>query len=220
MDNCIKFPHLLKAEILDGLDAGFKKDFLNECATHHYENPTAIIEQGEAASGMFIIAHGGVDVTYIGEDGQQLFVTRSRVGATLGETESISDEPNAATATTAANTTLLLCSKPQLFQSLQTPGFIKNLTRIFHKRLVKDNWLNHIGQFGAVEKRLRGYLYVLSESRGKVEETQSFLASVVGCSRQTVNRELANLREAGIIEQNGSEICVVDRVALGAGLHD
>ncbi len=86
--------------------------------------------------------------------------------------------------------------------------------------MVNDNWLKHIGQFGAVGMRLRGYLYMLSENVSKVMETQSYLASVVGCSRQTINRELAKLREEGHITQNGSEIIVVDRESLGAGLMD
>ena len=220
MDNCIRFPHLLKAGIFDGLETDFKKDFLNQCTSQYFEKPTTIFEQGEASTGMVIIAHGHADVTYTGEDGRQIFLIRSKVDSILGETEAISEEPCAASCTTAANTTILFCARPLLFQSLQTAGFIRNLTKIFHRRLVGDNWLKHIGQFGSVEKRLRGYLYMLSENRGKIEETQSYLASVVGCSRQTINRELANLRAAGIVEQTGGEIVVIDRDALGAGLHE
>lgn len=218
MDNSTRFPHLLKAEILDGLDAGFKKGFLNACAAKVYKDPTLVLEQGEPSTGMFIVAHGYVDVTYIGEDGQQLFLARAKTGTVLGDSEAISDEPCAASCTTSANATVLHCAIPVLIESLQSIGFIKNMTRIFHKRLVYDNWVKHIAQYGAVEERLRGYLYVLSENVVKLNETQSYLASVVGCSRQTINRELAKLRQAGIIEQNGSEIVVVNREALCADM--
>lgn len=217
MDNSTRFPHLLKTEILDGLDSGFKKSFLNSCTTKVHKLPTVIFEQGEPSTGMIIVAHGYVDITYTGEDGHQLFLKRAKTGAILGESEAISDEPCAATCKTSDNTTLLHCAIPVLIEALQTVGFIKNLTRIFHKRLVYDNWVKHIAQFGAVEQRLRGYLYVLSENAVKLNETQSYLANVVGCSRQTVNRELAKLRHAGIIEQNGSEIVVLNRKALGEG---
>lgn len=218
MDNSTRFPHLLKSEILDGLEPAFKRDFLNACSVRIYKTPTIVMEQGEPSSGMVIVAHGYTDVTYMGEDGHQLFLKRAKAGAILGESEAISDEPCAATCKTSANATLLHCSIPQLIQTLQSFGFIKNMTRIFHRRLVYDNWVKHIAQFGAVGQRLRGYLFVLSENVDRVTETQSYLANVVGCSRQTVNRELAKLREAGIIAQNGSEIIVLDRAALGAGL--
>ena len=218
MDNSTRFPHLLKSEILEGLEASFKKDFLNHCLVNIYKDPAVIFEQGEVANGMVIVAHGYVDVSYIGEDGHQLFLKRAKAGDILGESESISDEPCAASCRASANTTLLLCPVPKLILALQSVGFIKNMTRIFHRRLVYDNWVKHIAQYGAVGQRLRGYLFVLSESVDRVAETQSYLANVVGCSRQTVNRELAKLREAGIIAQNGSEIIVLDRAALGAGL--
>ena len=92
------------------------------------------------------------------------------------------------------------------------------MAKILHRRLAYNNWLKHVGQFGAVGQRLRGYLYLLSETSIKIDETQSYLANVVGCSRQTINRELARLREDGLIEQSGSEIIILDRAALGDGL--
>jgi CRP-like cAMP-binding protein len=211
---------LLKADVLHGLDSGFKQNFLNTCAVRICKKPTIILEQGMPADGMIIVAHGYVDVNYTGEDGQQTFLVRAKTGGTLGESETISEELCAASCKTSANATLLYCSPAQLGEALLAPGFIKNITKILHKRLVYDNWVKHIGQFGAVGERLRGFLYVLSENVGKISETQSYLANVVGCSRQTINRELATLREAGLIAQNGSEITVLDRKTLGAGLMD
>ena len=218
MENSVRFPHLLKAEILDGLDPEFKKDFLNGCTAILYPKPTVILEQGERAEGMAIVAHGYADVTFVGEDGHQMFLARAKVGATIGETETISEEPCAASCTASANSTILQCAAPQLITALQNTGFIKNMTKIFHQRLVYDNWVKHIAQFGDVGQRLRGYLFLLSEFSPHIKETQSYLANMVGCSRQTVNRELADLREAGLISQSGSKIMVLDRAALGAGL--
>ncbi len=218
MENCVRFPHLLKADIFAGLDADFKKNFLNACVAKIYRSPTIIYEQGEPAEGMAIIAHGYVDVTFVGEDGHQMFLARGKACTTLGESESVSDEPCAASCTTSANATILHCASADLIMALQNTGFIKNMTKIFHHRLVYDNWVKHIAQFGAVGQRLRGYLYILSENAGTIKETQSYLANMVGCSRQTINRELATMRKAGLIAQSGSEIEVLDREALGEGL--
>jgi len=220
LENSARFPHLLKTEILDELDLSFKKDFLNACTAKIYSKPTVILEQGELAKGMAIVAHGYVDVTFIGEDGHQMFLARCRAGRTLGETETISGEPCAASCKTSANATILHCTAVEVSLALQNPGFIKNLTKAFHKQLVYNNWVNHVSQFGSVSKRLCTCLYLLSENVGTIRETQSYLANVVGCSRQTINRELARLRDKGLILQSGSEITVVDRIALGEGLMD
>lgn len=218
MENCVRFPHLLKADIFEGLNADFKKEFLNGCIAKVYNKPSMIYEQGEPARDMVIVAHGYADVTFIGEDGHQMFLARAKVGTTLGESEMVSEEPCAASCLCSANATLLHCAATDLLAALQNPGFIKNVTKIFHRRLVYDNWVKHIAQFGGVEQRLRGYLYILSEGARTIKETQSYLANMVGCSRQTINRELAGLRALGVIAQNGSEITVVDRDALGKGL--
>jgi len=218
LENGVRFPHLFRCDILDGLAPAFKRNFLNACQVKVYKKPTVFLEQGEPSCGMMLIAHGYADVTYVGEDGQQVFLLRARAGASLGESEAISDEPCVATCTTAKNTTLLYCSKPQLFDALKNVNFIRNMTRIFHQHMAYDNWLKHIGQFGAVEQRLRGYLHLLSKNDCRVVETQSYLANVVGCSRQTINRELAKLRAVGMIAQNGSEIVVLDRERLCEGL--
>ncbi len=214
MKNCVRFPHLLKSDIFDDLDIEFASAFLDACNVKIFAEETVVLEQGEPADSLILVAHGHVDVTYVGEDGRQLFLLRVRPGLTLGETETISGGPCAATCTTSDSATLLYYSGAKLEKALQNYGFIKNITRIFHKRLLKDNWLKHIAQYGAVEKRLRSHLYILSETSPKIRETQSDLATVVGCSRQTINRELSKLRAAGIIEQNGSEITVRNRIAL------
>ncbi len=218
MKNSVRFPHLLKSEILEGFGADFKKDFLNACAVRVYGEPTIIYEQGQPASGFVILAHGFIDVIYAGEDGQEVFVTRIKRGATLGEMETVSGENCAASCRTSENAIVLVCSLDQVMGALQHHQFIKNMTRIFYRRLVGDNRRKHLAQFGSVGERLRSYLFVLSESTGKVSETQSYLANVVGCSRQTINRELSQLRAEGLISQNGSEIVILDRAPLGKWL--
>lgn len=157
---------------------------------------------------------------YAGVDGQEVFVTRIKKGETLGEMEMISGEICAASCKSSANAILLLCAPDQVMAALQHHQFIKNMTRIFYRRLVGDNQRKYLTQFGSVGERLRSYLYVLSESTGKVSETQSYLANVVGCSRQTVNRELAQMRAEGLIAQSGSDIVILDRASLGKWLID
>lgn len=215
MENSVRFPHLLKSEILQGFDVGFKKKFLNDCIVRSYVKPATIYEQGEPAHGFILLAHGFIDVLYTGEDGQEVFVTRIKKGETLGEMETISGEVCAASCKTSENAILLVCLPDLIKAALQDPRFIKNLTRIFYRRLLGDNKRKHLTQFGSVAERLRNYLFVLSGNVGRISETQSYLANVVGCSRQTINRELAALREEGVIALTGGDIVILDRAALG-----
>jgi len=220
LENSVRFPHLLKSEILEGFDKESKKAFLDACVMRSYSKPTVLYEQGEKAHGFVLLAHGYIDAFFAGEDGQEVFVTRIKTGETLGEMETISGEVCAASCKISENATVLVCLPEQISDSLREPLFIKNLTRIFYKRLLGDNKRKYLTQFGSVSERLRNYLYVLSENAGRVSETQSYLANVVGCSRQTINRELADLRAEGVIAQGGGDIVILNRAALGRLLVD
>ena len=216
MQNSIRFPHLLKADIFDGLDSGFKKDFLNACHMVTYAQPSVIYEQGEAASEVMILARGHVDVTYLGEGGIEMFIIRLGEGTAIAEMEVVSELPCLATCKTAVNTILLSCPRKQLDIALQQPAFLKNMIRAFYQRLTYVNWSKYLAQFGSVEDRLKGYLYVLSERGSDIRDSQAYLARMIGCSRQTINRELGVLKDAGLIGVSGGAITVLNREGLVA----
>ena len=216
MQNSTRFPHLLKSDMLAGLETDFKTAFLNACQMRVHRQPTVIFEQGKPASEVMILAHGHVDVTYLGKGGIEMFIIRLLPGTALSEMEVISDLPCLATCKTSKNATLLLCPRAQLDLALQQPAFLKNMVSSYYWRLSYVNWSKYMAQFSSVVERLRGYLYVLSEQTQTIQDTQSYLANMIGCSRQTINRELAVLRKEGLIEKKGNEIIILNRAALGA----
>ena len=93
---------------------------------------------------------------------------------------------------------------------------MRNLFRVSYDRLVRDNQNKFVDQFYPVEQRLCEYLYRLSVDTAEVPKTQSDLAAILGCARQTLNRELGGLRERNIIELQKGKIVVLDRDALRA----
>jgi len=214
LENTTRFPHLRKVDIFNGLDASFKTDFINKCRIVSYNRPTVIYKQGQPASGVMILAHGYVDVTYLGDSGMEMFVIRLRPGTAISEMEVISELPCLGTCKTSPNAIFLACPREQLDLALQQPAYLKNMITSYYKRLSYVNWSKYLAQFGTVEERLRGYLYVLSEQTHTIRDTQSYLANMIGCSRQTINKELRVLRDEGLISQIGSEIVVLDREHL------
>ena len=82
-------------------------------------------------------------------------------------------------------------------------------------RLVRDNAYKFVDSFYPVEQRLCDYLHRLSVGNPVVAKTQAELAGLLGCARQTLNRELKHLRQQGIIELEKGKIRVIDRPTLG-----
>ena len=214
MDNSARFPHLMKAEILKGLPKDFRKDFLNQCRVMRFTTPTLFLHQGELADGMYLIADGNVDVFYLGKEGQRAFLARAGVGSSIGEAEAISEQICAATCEAREDTTLLFCSRSQLLEAVKTSDFVKNLTRIFHGHLLHLNYFKLVDRLAPIDHRLCAYLLMFSERNSTIYDSQSYLAEVVGCSRQTINKELGLLRDKKWISIKKSMIEILDRQKL------
>ena len=83
-----------------------------------------------------------------------------------------------------------------------------------YDRLVRDNSTKFVDQFYPVEQRLCDYLYRLSADKPVITKTQADLAGLLGCARQTLNRELGRLRGKKILTMEKGKIHILDRQAL------
>ncbi len=209
-----RFPQMMKADILSGLPKEFRKEFIDRCTVLNYDHPTQILVQGEHSPGMFLIASGNVEILYLGEDGQQTFFARAGTGAVVGETEAITDQLCAATAEAKENTTLLFCPKRLLLEALGSVEFVKNMMRVFHGHLLQLNYFKLVDRNSPVDHRLCAYLLMFSERNSTIYDSQTYLAGVVGCSRQTINKELGVLRDKGFISVEKGVIEILDREKL------
>ena len=219
MEVSARFPHMMKAEILSGLPKKFRRNFLDRCTVQVYEKPTHILVQGEHSPGMWLIADGSVEVLYLGEDGQQTFFARAPAGSIVGETEAITDQQCAATVEAMANSTLLFCPKSLLLEMLTSLDFVKNMVKVFHGHLLQLNYFKLVDRHSPVDHRLCAYLLMFSERNNKIFDSQSYLAGVVGCSRQTINKELGVLRDNNWISIKKGIIEILDREKLESFLN-
>jgi CRP/FNR family cyclic AMP-dependent transcriptional regulator len=215
MRNAVRFPHLMTAApLLRDLDNGFKDSFLEACLVRQYGRGDTVLAQGGPVEGMYLIAHGAVEITSFNPDGQTVLIHLHQRGENFGEIEAYGDIPAAANCTAADNAVLLFAPKSLLFSALREPVFVRNVFRACCDRLVRDNTTKFVDQFYPVEQRLCDYLYRLSVDKPEVTKTQADLAGLLGCARQTLNRELGGLRDQGVIEMRKGKIVVLDRPAL------
>ncbi len=216
MKNAVRFPHLLKCQILTDLPEDQKTGLLNECAVQFFSQPTQILIQGQRTTGMFIVAHGMVEVGYFNPGGQCSILHHAAPGEALGIVEALADAPCAATCLTQPNTTMLFCPTPLLFDHIRSPVFIRNFARNFCDLLNRDNQIRSVDQFQSVDQKICSYLARLGDQTHVIRKSQSYLANMVGCSRQTMNRMLGNLRSDGVIELRKGAIVVLDLAELQA----
>ena len=105
-------------------------------------------------------------------------------------------------------------------EALGSVEFVTNLMKVFHGHLLQLNYFKLVDRNSPVDHRLCAYLLMFSERNSKIYDSQSYLAGVVGCSRQTVNKELGVLREKKFIAIEKGSIEILDREKLEAFLAD
>ncbi len=220
MKNSVRFPHMMNAQLLNDLPDDHKVAFLDSCAVRVFGEDTTILTQKENAAGLFLIAYGTIEVSFLSEDGNKSIIYHATQGEMLGAIEAIAERPCAASCTAFANTTVLFCATSLLFEQLKSPVFIRNIATVAHDVMVRDNMFKSVDQFYTVEQRICIYLRYLSTPNSKFSQSQSYLANAVGCSRQTVNKELGRLRDLDIIDLDKGVIWVKDRTALARRIQD
>ena len=191
-----------------------KAALLDKCHVQVHAKPTEILTQGEMPPGFFIIASGVVEISYISAEGHKAIITHLGTAEALGEAEVIACVPCVSSAVAQENAVTLLLPDKDVRQLLQCEIFVRNVSRTYVNRMLRDNQFKAIDQFQPVDQRISSYLSQLSTVDSVVRISQSHLASVAGCSRQTVNRVLGKLRAEGCIAIRKEEIEILDPRAL------
>lgn len=206
---------LLGAELLGGLTAAQKQAFLAECQVRSFRTARDILWQGETTEGFFLIEQGQVEVTYIDGQGNSVIVHIAGPGEIVGEIEALCGRPCAATCKALANSRLLYSTTAQLLKHVPLAQLVPNLASELHGRLLRDNRQRAVDHFLTADQRICLYLHQFTTAaQPELHVSQAYLASLAGCSRQTVNRKLNELRGRGIIDISRSSITVLIRDEL------
>ena len=203
-------PAILAGITHDGLSA-----LLAEARMISVSQPLEVLRQGEVADWAYLILKGRIEVSYLDRDGNRVLAHLAGPGEVMGEVEQFSGRTCAAGCTALPDSKLLLVNAAMIMRHMPHDQLIRNLANIFHDRLTRDNRQQSIAMFYASEHRVRIHLLSLTRPDApQIRLSQAELAAFAGCSRQTVNRTLSQLRAEGIVDLGRGTIRVLDRARL------
>lgn len=209
-----QFPQIARSEIFNDLPRPFVRDFLDRCTVRHIRKRTHILTEGGYADGVWIVAHGKVDVYNTSFNGQRVLLHRAGEGEILGELETMADRVCVASCETTGAAILLFCPGSLLFEAVRTHIFLRNLQQVLYGKMLRSSRFKVVDSCYPIGQRLCAYLNYLAGNGSVITESQSFLAELIGCSRQTINRELKVLRDDGVIATHNSRIEIADAARL------
>ena len=165
---------------------------------------TLFIEKGDKASKLYLILSGKVKVFISDEEGREVILNTQGVGEHFGELAVVRESPRTSSVLTLEDSKFLVLSKSAFQECLvRHPSIAFNLIRALAERIsaLSDNVssLALLDVYGRVAKVLAEHS---SEQDGKrVTEplTQQEIASMVGASREMVNKIFKDLKQGGYV---------------------
>ncbi|MDM7458998.1 MAG: Crp/Fnr family transcriptional regulator [Paracoccus sp. (in: a-proteobacteria)] len=203
------------AALLDGVDPQDLHAFLGQCRISIYPRGKLLIDQGQCLDHAYLVIGGAAEIYVTDENGNSVLVHLAQAGEVIGEVELLSGRLTLASVLVRPGTAVARFDAAQLHRLMPPGHLVRNLARLLHARLARDDKVHLIALFYSSEDRIRGHLLHLTTPEcPRTEVSQADLAAFTGCSRQTVNRVLAQLRQSGVIELGRGAVTVLDRARL------
>lgn len=173
---------------------------------------------------LYMLGEGSVRIYTIGRTGQEFTLNVLGAGDIFGELSVLDSKPHSATSVTLQPTTVWLLNRADLMTFLEEmPPLYRNLTLILAGRIRANNQLLEAMTFQDVLGRLALQLLILagrygSQIKGGVEIgvplTQGDLATMVGATRESINKSFGILRSRDLIRAEGVSIVVTNTDGL------
>lgn len=221
-----KAPELLKkVSLFSTLDDQALSGLASHLRQRALRKNTIVFHKDQAGDSLYLIEAGHVRIFLPTESGEELTVDIARPGDVFGELALLDGRPRSASAETIEDTSLHVLSREdfQRFVSA-TPQFATSLIALLSTRIRQITEYAESLAFLDIHGRVARALLQMAERHGTKNKngtteidfdvTQAELASMIGATRERVNRALTSFRTQGLIELRGKKIVLLDPTRL------
>lgn len=205
---------LAQCALAFGLSAADRAEILRVAVTRNLRKGQLLFNEGEPATGMFLVVEGLVKVFKLAQDGREKVLYVFPSGETLAEAALFGEGRYPASAQAVGPATVAVFPRQPLMQLLRDRPEL--CFRMLAGMSVK---LKYLGQrieeltFQSASMRLASHLVAELDRRRKpqlrLELSKRELAAVLGMTPETLSRLLASLRESGVIDVRGRTVTVL-----------
>jgi CRP/FNR family cyclic AMP-dependent transcriptional regulator len=216
-----------KMPVLARLSPDDRAALAKELTRARVRRGTEIVHEGEIGQELFLILDGKVKITRASADGRENLLAVLGPGEVFGELSLFDPGPRTATATALGSLDYAILKHSALLPWLSgRPTVALLLLRVLARRLRRSNSALADMTFVDVPGRVAGALLELGGRFGteypdgslRVDHglTQEELAQLVGASRETVNKALAEFVSRGWLRLESRAVVILDRNKLVA----
>ena len=209
-----------KAPLFAALDDETARALMESMTSSHLERGDILFREGDQGDRLYVIGEGKIKLGRTSVDGRENLLAVLGPGEMFGELSLFDPGPRTATATAIAEAQLIALSHEDLDSFLSgRPAVAANLLAALARRLRRTNETLADLVFTDVPGRVAKALLDLSSRFGHPaddgilvahELTQEELAQLVGASRETVNKALADFASRGWIKLEARAVLLTD----------
>ena len=209
-----------RAPLFAGLDQESAESLIAQMTTTHMERGDILFHAGDPGDRLYVLGEGKIKLGQSSPDGRENILAVLGPGEMFGELSLFDPGPRTDTATAVAETQVLALSTEQLREYLSgRPQVALTLLAALARRLRRTNESLADLVFNDVPGRVAKALLDLASRFGRpVEEgvmvshdlTQEELAKLVGASRETVNKALADFAGRGWLRLEARAVLLQD----------
>ena len=208
------------------LEPEARRPLANLIRLRRYSARQVVVWEGETGGTLFLSLTGYFKAITTGSDGKEMLLSIMGPGEVFGELSVLDGQPRSASVVTLEPGELASIERPALFELMATSprlaiGLIEVLAqrvRTLTKRYETISTLD-------VPQRLAQVLVSLAQKHGQpdgarvripVRLSQTDLGSMVGATRESVNKQLRKWAESGVLHQETGCVVISDFPALRA----
>jgi CRP/FNR family cyclic AMP-dependent transcriptional regulator len=211
---------LARSGILQGVDPDAAEALAKEMEMIDVRRGEIIFHEGEPGDSLYIVVSGKIKLGRRAADGRQNLIALMGPSDMVGELSLFDPGPRTATATAVVDARLARLHKQSLRPWLANrPEIAEQLLRVLARRLRRTNDALADLIFTDVPGRVAKNLLQMASRFGTRDGgvlrvthdlTQEELAQLVGASRETVNKALADFASRGWLRLDGKSVIILD----------
>jgi CRP/FNR family transcriptional regulator, cyclic AMP receptor protein len=215
---------LLAAPLLEALDSASAAHLQATMTRRTIRRGHLIFAEGQKGDRLFVVLAGKVKISRSSADGRENILALLGPSELFGEVSLFDPGPRTATATALTDATMASLDHDELREWLRSrPEVAEQLLAVLARRLRRTNEAMADLVFSDVPGRVAKALLDLARRFGQPtpdgvrvqhDLTQEELAQLVGASRETVNKALADFATRGWLRLDARSVLLLDRERL------
>jgi CRP-like cAMP-binding protein len=207
-----------------GLDAAALDRVASGTRMRRFRRAEVIFHVGDPGDALFLIASGAVKITLPSETGEEAILATLQPGEVFGELSLLDGAPRSATAVALEATETMVLQRERFRQLLATEPTIRdavlaNMATEVRRLTTHVEDLHFLDVTGRLAKCLvrlaaEGRPDPAGGIRLRAALSQSELAAMVGCTRQSANRVIGQFTDDRLIRVDRDSIVVIDLAGL------